>query len=154
VLIYTDLKDSSGKEIYSNSIILVPDDNEKIASGIGPIYFSKGSFMWGNRLLASISEFSILVGTTNDKNENWFSDIDRYHTETFEKGLYDEDTKRIQSILVKIGIDKGFDFARTLWIKYSEGFLSGWVYLPKEDSELKSLLTDYIEKEIEKRHEK
>lgn len=151
MLIYTDLKDSGGNKIYSDSILLVPDDNEKISSGIGPIYFSKGSFMWGNRLLSSISEFSILVGTTSEKHENWFSDIDRYHTENFERGLCDEDTKRIQAILVKLGIDKGFDFARTLWIKYSENFLSGWVYLPKEDSELESVLKGYIDKEVSKK---
>ena len=146
MLIYTDLKDKEGTKIYSNSVLFMNEKESTMETGIGPVYFSKGSFMWNGHLLSSISRKITISGSVDSISdyESWFSDVEHFKIDKTGKGARIDDCTRIVEAIKDMGQSITSEQARGLWIKHSEDLLSGWVYLPKREEDLKRLLKKII----------
>lgn len=145
MLIYTDLKDKNNKMIFSNSILVVDTENSR---EIGNVYFSNGSFMWRTKILSTVNATSMVI--TEQKNTStmgWFDELDKYKISNCPTKLitaFPEDCLRIKETFETLGKTLTLEDAQDVWIEYSESLLAGWLYLPKDTTELEDILKEYL----------
>ena len=61
-------------------------------------------------------------------------------TQLNHKYEYPEDITRIIRVASECGIELTPETAANLWEDYSDGFCAGWMVLPRQDTELRSIL--------------
>lgn len=145
MLIYTDLRDKNNQRIFSNSVLVV---DGKDSREMGNVYFSKGSFMWRTKLVANIHEFAMVISEQNSsKSMGWFDELDKYRLSKIPSNfstIFPEDCNRIKDCVKSLNKRVTMDQAQDIWIRHSESQMAGWLYLPKDPTELKDILKNYI----------
>lgn len=141
----TDLRDSEDNTIYSDSIILTGGENKSM----GNVEFARGSFRFEGRLLEKVSDDSIVIGV----NANQFDNIwvfDKFSESSDIGNDYDEDVDRIVEAFESMSRSVSRDFCKNIWIDYSSSLMSGWLYLPKSQTELIKILLNFISNKARK----